>query len=189
MFYVYQLIDPRDRQPFYVGKGKGRRIHRHEAEARRGVHSAKCDRIRAIWADGLAVERHVVAEYGDENEALAAEFDLIAAIGLDSLTNVLPGGVLGREAYMRRLREAETRNEQAMRAAMAKSMAEMAPKLADFLRHRDAGREYGFYVGRRWTDATEALMSVFNMMIRCVGFDRAKSIMEPYGVHLVRGGA
>lgn len=187
MFYVYQLLDPRDRQPFYVGKGKGRRIHCHEAEARRGVHSAKCDRIRAIWADGFSVEREVVAEYSDENEALAAEFDLIVAIGLGNLTNVLPGGVLGREAYMRRLREAEARSERKAKASMAKSLEEMAPKLADFLRHREAGREYGFYVGQRWTDVTGSLTDVFNMMIRCVGFDRSKDIMAPHGVLLVRG--
>lgn len=28
-YYTYLLIDPRDNQPFYVGKGKGRRMYQH----------------------------------------------------------------------------------------------------------------------------------------------------------------
>ena len=32
-FYVYELIDPRDGKVFYIGKGQGRRIYGHEAEA------------------------------------------------------------------------------------------------------------------------------------------------------------
>lgn len=30
MFYVYNLIDPRDNSIFYVGKGKGNRMYKHE---------------------------------------------------------------------------------------------------------------------------------------------------------------
>ena len=29
MYYVYQLVDPRNNQPFYIGKGKGRRAKTH----------------------------------------------------------------------------------------------------------------------------------------------------------------
>lgn len=52
-FYVYELRDPRNGLPFYVGKGKGDRINAHEREARKGVSSPKCERIKEIWAAGL----------------------------------------------------------------------------------------------------------------------------------------
>jgi hypothetical protein len=29
MYYVYELIDPRNNMPFYIGKGKGRRAKTH----------------------------------------------------------------------------------------------------------------------------------------------------------------
>ena len=32
-YYVYVLVDPRTKQVFYVGKGKGNRVFDHEREA------------------------------------------------------------------------------------------------------------------------------------------------------------
>ena len=29
-YYIYKLIDPRTGKPFYIGKGKGNRLHQHE---------------------------------------------------------------------------------------------------------------------------------------------------------------
>lgn len=45
--YVYIYAYP-DGRVFYVGKGKGNRILDHEAEARKGINSRKCDIIRSI---------------------------------------------------------------------------------------------------------------------------------------------
>lgn len=79
MHYVYLLIDPRDNKPFYVGKGKGDRITAHEKEARAGKASAKCIRIRQIWAADLAVRRVFDSEHTDERSAYAREQELIKA--------------------------------------------------------------------------------------------------------------
>lgn len=92
MYYVYELIDPRNDSVFYVGKGKRGRIDQHEAEARKGRQSRKCDRIREIEAAGLSVTKRKVSHHKDEVEAYQAEADLICEYGLASLTNVVPGG-------------------------------------------------------------------------------------------------
>ena len=91
-YYVYELVDPRDGRVFYVGKGKKARIDAHEAEARKGVVSFKCDRIRDIWAAGQSLIKRRVASFGDEQEAFDFEADLICEYGLDNLDNIIPGG-------------------------------------------------------------------------------------------------
>ncbi|MHB0857891.1 MAG: hypothetical protein ACYC5M_10005 [Anaerolineae bacterium] len=48
--YVYVYIDPRDHEPFYVGKGKGERMYTHLKDP---SESAKAARIAGIQAEGL----------------------------------------------------------------------------------------------------------------------------------------
>lgn len=91
-FYIYDLIDPRCGSVFYVGKGQRSRINAHESDAKRGVVSPKTDRIREIWAAGLSVKKKIVKRFSSESEALAAEVERIAEIGLENLTNIAPGG-------------------------------------------------------------------------------------------------
>jgi hypothetical protein len=92
LFYVYELIDPRDESVFYVGKGKKGRLDQHEVEARKGRQSRKCQRIRDIEAAGLKIGKRKVESFKDEMEAYAAEAALICRYGLASLTNAVPGG-------------------------------------------------------------------------------------------------
>lgn len=72
-WYVYHLVDPRNGEVFYVGKGTKNRIAAHEKEAKRRVTSDKCNRIREIWESDLPVERRVAAVFTSEVEALNAE--------------------------------------------------------------------------------------------------------------------
>lgn len=95
MFYVYELIDPRDGQVFYVGKGKGDRYRHHECEAKKGKRGPKCDRIREIWEAGQKVDHNTFSRHKDEDDAYIAEADRIEELGLDNLTNQIPGGVGG----------------------------------------------------------------------------------------------
>lgn len=90
-WYVYHLIDPRDHKVFYVGKGTRLRISAHETEARRGVTSKKCNKIREIWAEDLPVERKVLEIFTAQRAALVAEAAEIARIGLGNLTNLVGG--------------------------------------------------------------------------------------------------
>jgi hypothetical protein len=100
-FYVYLLIDPRDSEIFYVGKGVNDRVFHHAAAAvdDSGVMSAKLDRIRAIHADGHQV-RHELLRFGlTEREAFQVEAAAIQLVGITDLTNEVAGhhvGIRGR---------------------------------------------------------------------------------------------
>jgi hypothetical protein len=92
VWYVYELIDPRTDMVFYVGKGARNRLDAHENEAKSGINSYKCNKIRSIWEDGHQIVKRKVAQFWDETAAYEHEAERIAEIGLANLTNVLPGG-------------------------------------------------------------------------------------------------
>ena len=81
-YYVYRLIDPRNGETFYVGKGRGNRVFSHvagELEAEADVLSEKLRRIREIHGDRFEVD-HVIHRHGlDENTAFEVEAALIDA--------------------------------------------------------------------------------------------------------------
>jgi hypothetical protein len=90
-FYVYILARPSG-EPFYVGKGHGRRILDHEAEARSGHKCHKCNVIRKIWREGGTVQRRIVFVTNNEDEAFEYEIELIAFLGRKTLCNQTDGG-------------------------------------------------------------------------------------------------
>lgn len=76
--YCYALLD--DGRPFYVGKGRRRRMYQHAREARVGGEGAKCERIRAIWAEGRTLGYEVLGEYSSDRAALEAENQFLREI-------------------------------------------------------------------------------------------------------------
>ena len=106
MFYVYELIDPRTFRVFYVGKGRGSRLNHHESEARRGFHSRKCDLIRDVWSAGMQIIKRIVEQFEVEDDAYSFEARHILSIGLENLTNVVPGGRGGYAKYKTELERA-----------------------------------------------------------------------------------
>lgn len=91
-FYVYVLARANG-SPFYVGKGQGRRVFRHDWEARNGCECHKCRVIRKVWRHGGEVQRYIVFTSDDEQAALDYEREIIALYGKHTLTNVTDGGV------------------------------------------------------------------------------------------------
>lgn len=88
-YYVYLYIDPRDEQPFYVGKGRGDRALSHLSEV---AESRKCARIAELWAEGKEPRVDILAHgLRDEETAFRIEAAVIDLFGLDTLTNDVRG--------------------------------------------------------------------------------------------------
>lgn len=88
-YYTYQLVDPRDGKPFYIGKGKDKRMLAHLKES---GHSKKHKRIQEIRDAGLEPLCEVVKHFKSEDAAYRHEMRLIKKIGRSNLTNLTDGG-------------------------------------------------------------------------------------------------
>jgi uncharacterized protein len=95
--YVYRLIDPRNGETFYVGKGKGNRVFAHIRDEQ-GIEGDDLDnkmkRIRQIRLAGFEVA-HVIHRHGME-DATAFEVESALMDAYPGLTNEA-GGVGGNE--------------------------------------------------------------------------------------------
>jgi hypothetical protein len=92
-YYVYRLVDPRNGQTFYVGKGKGDRVFAHAKgvlkETKTDYSELKLKTIKEIIDLGLEVI-HIIQRYGmDEDTAFEVESALIDAYA--GLGNVIHG--------------------------------------------------------------------------------------------------
>lgn len=82
MYYVYQLVDPRNSQPFYIGKGKGRRAKTHLWEIPETRNVYKENKIASIRNDGLEpIIEYVAENIIDETLAYDIESTLIKKYG------------------------------------------------------------------------------------------------------------
>lgn len=92
--YVYRLIDPRNGETFYVGKGKGNRVFAHvRADIDGDELDNKLKRIREIRLAGLEVG-HVIHRHGlDDKTAFEVESALMDAY--PGLTNIAGGAGSG----------------------------------------------------------------------------------------------
>jgi hypothetical protein len=92
-YYVYLLIDPRDDQIFYVGKGKGNRINQHLLGALGDsfAENDKIKKIKEIQSLGLKVQLSILRHELTEKEALEVESSAIDLLKISNLTNQIKG--------------------------------------------------------------------------------------------------
>lgn len=105
--YVYRLIDPRNGETFYVGKGKENRVFAHaQGDIEEDSLSEKMLRIREIKLAGFEVA-HVIHRHG-MNEKTAFEVEAALIDAYPGLANIMGGhgnndfGVMHAKEIIRR---------------------------------------------------------------------------------------
>lgn len=98
-YYVYCLVDPRDKKIFYIGKGVGNRVFAHACDALEyeDVSTEKLEKIREIIRSGHEVEHYIIRHKLTEEDALTVESVLIDFLTYQEfnteslLTNIVAG--------------------------------------------------------------------------------------------------
>jgi hypothetical protein len=170
-YYVYELADPRDGATFYVGKGCGDRLDHHEVEAKKGIDSRKCNRIREIIGAGLPVQKTKIAYFQDEKEAYQFENERIKEYGRTNLCNVAP-----------------LRNGPRAAVNPYKSYNFMRIMAYGFLFRAGAKKPpRGMFASALYRALMEKFDNFIEIAISNVGFDGLRDGVRPFGVDLRRG--
>jgi hypothetical protein len=96
-WYVYALVDPRDHEVFYVGKGQGNRVFDHgaDADSPEAVETPKISRIQEIEDAGFPVKtmivRHGLASSKHAYDVEAALIDVLGVSRPGTLLNAVFG--------------------------------------------------------------------------------------------------
>lgn len=89
-YYVYRLIDPRNGETFYIGKGKGNRVFEHaRGDLENDSLTEKMTRIRSIKLSGFEVA-HVIHRHG-LNGTSAYEVEAALIDAYPGITNIMDG--------------------------------------------------------------------------------------------------
>ena len=93
-WYVYRLVDPRNDQTFYVGKGQGNRIFDHTngllTKKDDDILSLKLDTIKAIQDSGEQVQ-YLVHRHGIEDQKTAFMVEAVLIDAYPELANIVGG--------------------------------------------------------------------------------------------------
>ena len=197
-FYVYVYIDPRNNEPFYVGKGRGRRYKHHLNSAKSDLHykesnRLKINKIRKILGSGMEPIIEIFSDLS-ENDSFIMEMNLISKygrmdLGTGTLTNLSEGGEgqsgwIPDDDYRKRMSDStrgekngmfgknqsnETK-EKIKNKALGREVSESTRKKMSDQR---IGEMNGFF-GKKHTDESLKIMSI-NRKGKCKGKDNSGS--------------
>ena len=92
--YVYVYVDPRDKKPFYIGKGQGNRALGHLHDVHDPNHE-KAEKIQEIRDAGMEPDIYLLRHGMTDAEARMVEAAAIDLIGVGKLTNKMRGATKG----------------------------------------------------------------------------------------------
>jgi len=108
IYYTYLLVDPRNDLPFYVGKGKNKRMFEHEKYVKNYIkNNGKISqlqkqqnpklfyKLKSILSKNLDIKYKKAIKDISEQKAFGKEIELIKKIGLENLCNLTYGGYGG----------------------------------------------------------------------------------------------
>lgn len=115
IYYVYEIIDPRDNKIIYVGKGKKNRYLIHEKIAKydkKPINNKLNNKLKKIIGLKLNPIYVFICKNLSEDDAYKLENEITLNIGLDNLCNLKHGGTNGAKF------SEETRNKMKKAAAL-----------------------------------------------------------------------
>jgi len=178
--YVYRLIDPRNGETFYVGKGQGNRVFSHirgEQKLEGDELDNKLKRIREIRLAGFEVA-HVIHRHGmDDKTAFEVESALIDAY--PGLTNIA-GGTGGNDFGVTHAKEIISRHSAAPAVFKHKALLIIVNKTAIQTSLYEATR-YAWKVSKSKAKQAEVILATVQGLI--VGAFIADDWLEATGAN------
>src|ERR1700689_5012600 len=164
--YVYRLIDPRNGETFYVGKGRGDRVFAHvlgEQKLEGDDLDNKIKRIREIRLAGFEVA-HVIHRHGmDDQTALEVEAALIDAyLGLSNIV----GGAGSHEYGVMHAKEIVSRYSATPAVFKHKALLISINKTAEQTSLYEATR-YAWKVSKAKAKQAEVILATVQGLIKC----------------------
>lgn len=115
IFYTYELIDPRNNEIFYIGKGQNKRMFSHYNKVKNNKHFTNkhlfC-KIKQLINEGLKPIYNKILESENEIDCLKKEEERIKEIGLENLCNLTYGGESGIPSLQIRKKLSENTKKQ-----------------------------------------------------------------------------
>jgi len=76
-YVVYELVDPRDGKPFYIGQTKDPKTREQYHKSRKFLGGPCFERVEAIRDDGMQLQFRIVETYQTRKDARLAEKRLV----------------------------------------------------------------------------------------------------------------